>query len=230
MPSPPTQMFKLDHAQHRKSLKCESISRHCGKRVDKPPRKACGRARCQEARCSAQLAPNINSLQALGNSCFHKHKYWVISRFGVIQMQSGGGHQQKTSERKINKLLFSFYFPHGRNIFKSPVSSWEIILAVIILKQHSPLVFFSRLKGVQIVPESFMHGSSGFMNKDVHRGISLRQPKWSFAHAHSPSWGSSFFETNSCDPAATPNVFFSLRHCCFIFFFLHSPLPAPAFF
>lgn len=225
MPSPPTQMFRLDHAQHRKSLKCESISRHCGKRVDKPPRKACGRARCQEARCSAQLAPNINSLQALGNSCFHKHKCWVISRFGVIQMQSGGGHQQKTSELKINKLLFAFYFPHGRNIFKSPISSWEIILVVIILKQHSPLVFFSRLKGVLIVPESFMHGSSGFMNKDVHRGISLRQPKWSSAHAHSPFWGSSFFETNFCDPAPTPNVFFFSPSLLFYFFYVHLYLP-----
>ncbi|KAK2901740.1 hypothetical protein Q8A73_011486 [Channa argus] len=30
MPSPPLQMFILDHAQHRKPSKRESISRHCG--------------------------------------------------------------------------------------------------------------------------------------------------------------------------------------------------------
>lgn len=46
-----------------------------------------------------QLGPNINSLQALGNLCFHKHKNWVISRFAVIQMQRDGGHQQKRNAR-----------------------------------------------------------------------------------------------------------------------------------
>lgn len=48
----------------------------------------------RRVRCTTQLAPNINSLQALGNLCFHKHKNWVeaISRFGMIQMQNRGGH------------------------------------------------------------------------------------------------------------------------------------------
>lgn len=28
-------------------------------------------------RCTMQLVPNINSLQALGNMCFHKYESWV---------------------------------------------------------------------------------------------------------------------------------------------------------
>lgn len=56
-------------------------------------------------RYTMQLVPNINSLQALGNLCFQKHEDWLeaFSRFGVIQMQSSDGHEQKKEVRRGNK-------------------------------------------------------------------------------------------------------------------------------
>lgn len=63
--------------------------------------------------------------------------------------------------------------------FQSSISSWEIILVMIILKQLSPLLFLCWMK-YKPFPEAFMHGSSVFMNKDVHRRASSRHAKMKF--------------------------------------------------
>lgn len=57
-------------------------------------------------RCTTQLVPNINSLQALGNMCFHKYESWVEAISWFLRDSDAKRWKASTKEKceeKINK-------------------------------------------------------------------------------------------------------------------------------